>query len=157
MKMSCSSEVVSQGIWAPCEASRTLMVVTNSSSPMKLPSGCAPGPIEAGPDDLAVMPYTSGTTGLPKGAMLTHANLTAANHQYVLTAALGGAPWGGAEIDEVNRIGMRLKNHVGDDIAGAISQGLARSCARNSAPGSVNPRGRRPCWTCWSGCASGPP
>ncbi len=31
--------------------------------------------------------------------------------------ALGGAPWGGAEIDEINRIGLRLQNHVGDDIA----------------------------------------
>jgi hypothetical protein len=31
--------------------------------------------------------------------------------------ALGGAPWGGAEIDEVHRIGLRLKNRVGDDAA----------------------------------------
>jgi long-chain acyl-CoA synthetase len=29
-----------------------------------------------GPDDLAVLIYTSGTTGPPKGAMLTHTNLT---------------------------------------------------------------------------------
>jgi fatty-acyl-CoA synthase len=32
----------------------------------------APRPIEAGPEDLAVMPYTSGTTGHPKGCMHTH-------------------------------------------------------------------------------------
>jgi fatty-acyl-CoA synthase len=32
----------------------------------------APRAIEAGPDDLAVMPYTSGTTGHPKGCMHTH-------------------------------------------------------------------------------------
>ncbi len=37
-----------------------------------LASGLAPGPIEAGPDELAVMPYTSGTTGQPKGCMHTH-------------------------------------------------------------------------------------
>ncbi|HYS11772.1 MAG TPA: long-chain fatty acid--CoA ligase [Burkholderiaceae bacterium] len=32
----------------------------------------APLPTQAGPDDLAVMPYTSGTTGFPKGCMHTH-------------------------------------------------------------------------------------
>jgi len=31
-----------------------------------------PGPPTAGPDDLCVMPYTSGTTGHPKGCMHTH-------------------------------------------------------------------------------------
>ena len=31
-----------------------------------------PGPLTAGPDDLCVMPYTSGTTGAPKGCMHTH-------------------------------------------------------------------------------------
>lgn len=31
--------------------------------------------------------------------------------------ALGGAPWGGGEIDEIHRIGLRLKHCVGDDRA----------------------------------------
>ena len=35
---------------------------------------------------IAVLQYTGGTTGLPKGAILTHANLTAATHQIWLTA-----------------------------------------------------------------------
>ena len=30
---------------------------------------------------------------------------------------LNAAPWGGAEIGEVNRIGLRLRGHVGDDTA----------------------------------------
>ncbi len=34
--------------------------------------GLPPGPLTAGPDDLCVMPYTSGTTGEPKGCMHTH-------------------------------------------------------------------------------------
>jgi fatty-acyl-CoA synthase len=37
-----------------------------------LASELRPGPSSAGPDDLAVMPYTSGTTGEPKGCMHTH-------------------------------------------------------------------------------------
>ena len=37
-----------------------------------LRSGLSPGPLTTGPDDLAVMPYTSGTTGEPKGCMHTH-------------------------------------------------------------------------------------
>src|SRR5262245_37081156 len=34
-----------------------------------------------------------------------------------LLICLGGAPWGGAEIDEVNRVGRQLKGRVGDDDA----------------------------------------
>jgi long-chain acyl-CoA synthetase len=37
----------------------------------------AAGPAPRGPDDVAVCLYTSGTTGQPKGALLTHANLVA--------------------------------------------------------------------------------
>ena len=34
-----------------------------------------------------------------------------------LLICLGGAPWGGAEIDEVNRVGRALRDKVGDDAA----------------------------------------
>jgi acyl-CoA synthetase (AMP-forming)/AMP-acid ligase II len=47
----------------------------------------APG-IPADPEHVALLPYSSGTTGLPKGVMLTHASLTAAARQLVRTLGL---------------------------------------------------------------------
>ncbi|HKB54756.1 MAG TPA: AMP-binding protein, partial [Ramlibacter sp.] len=44
-----------------------------------------PAPSQAGPDDLAVMPYTSGTTGQPKGCMHTHRS--------TMYNAVGGGIW----------------------------------------------------------------
>jgi len=46
-----------------------------------------PGPPRAGDTDLACLPYTSGTTGKPKGCLLTHRNL--------LATSTGGIAWGG--------------------------------------------------------------
>ena len=40
-------------------------------------AGLAPAELSLSPDDLAVLPYTSGTTGHPKGCMHTHATLLA--------------------------------------------------------------------------------
>ncbi|MDQ0314329.1 long-chain-fatty-acid--CoA ligase [Amorphus orientalis] len=42
-----------------------------------------PDPVTIAPDALAVLQYTGGTTGTPKGAMLTHANLVANVRQVV--------------------------------------------------------------------------
>ncbi len=50
-----------------------------------LAAGLRPGPLTAGPDDLCVMPYTSGTTGQPKGCMHTH--------RTVMHTAVAGAQW----------------------------------------------------------------
>lgn len=44
----------------------------------------SPAAVEQDPDDVAVLQYTGGTTGRPKGAMLTHANLAANSAQMIL-------------------------------------------------------------------------
>lgn len=46
----------------------------------------APDFVARDPDDVAVLQYTGGTTGAPKGAMLTHANLAANSAQMLLHA-----------------------------------------------------------------------
>jgi fatty-acyl-CoA synthase len=58
-----------------------------------LARGLQPGPMTAGPDDLAVMPYTSGTTGHPKGCMHTHRS--------VMYNAVAGMAWVGTLPDSV--------------------------------------------------------
>lgn len=50
-----------------------------------LARGESPGAHAAGPDDLCVMPYTSGTTGRPKGCMHTHRS--------VMFNAVSGLEW----------------------------------------------------------------
>ncbi|WP_420393007.1 AMP-binding protein [Acuticoccus sp.] len=45
-------------------------------------AGAAPDPAPVAPSDLALLQYTGGTTGVPKAAMLSHRNLTAAVAMY---------------------------------------------------------------------------
>ena len=52
-----------------------------------------PGPITVGPDDLCVMPYTSGTTGHPKGCMHSH--------RTVMHTMMAGYQWFGIQQDAV--------------------------------------------------------
>lgn len=65
-------------------AVRTFQAVL-ASAPLETPAVQAPG-------DLAVLLYTGGTTGTPKGAMLTHGNLVANAHQ--------SAAWTGGQAKE---------------------------------------------------------
>src|SRR5690606_2487427 len=57
-----------------------------------LAAGIAPGPHLAGPDDLAVLPYSSGTTGKPKGCIHTHRTVMATAVMHANWADLGEAP-----------------------------------------------------------------
>jgi fatty-acyl-CoA synthase len=58
-----------------------------------LAAGLQPGPATAQPDDLCVLPYTSGTTGLPKGCMHTHRTL--------MPNVVGGGLWGESSAETV--------------------------------------------------------
>ena len=51
--------------------------------------GAVPEPVDVSPDDLAALPYSSGTTGAMKGVMLTHRNLVANIEQNQGMASLG--------------------------------------------------------------------
>ena len=51
------------------------------------------GPLTAGPADLAILPYTSGTTGLPKGCMHTHAS--------IMHNAVASGLWGNGSAENV--------------------------------------------------------
>lgn len=70
-----------------------------------LANAAAPGAARAGPDDLAVMPYTSGTTGHPKGCMHTH--------RTVMHNVVGGALWGQTNADTVSLLVLPMFHVTG--------------------------------------------
>ena len=70
------------------------LIVTGEQVPEALPNAVPfarllresspkhPGAVEVSSDDLLALPYSSGTTGFPKGTLLTHRNLTTNNLQF---------------------------------------------------------------------------
>ena len=71
-----------------------------------------PGPTLNGPDDLALLPYTSGTTGLPKGCMHTHRTLMA--------NVVGGGVWGSGSAESIV-LGVVPMFHITGMLYGVIS------------------------------------
>src|SRR3546814_4219138 len=55
---------------------------TDNSFPTRRSSVLKPEKVDLSPEDLAYLPYTSGTTGPPKGSMNTHSNVVFAAQIY---------------------------------------------------------------------------
>ena len=83
-----------------------------------LAAGLQPGPHTAAPDDLALLPYTSGTTGLPKGCMHSHRTL--------MHNVIGGAVWGHGGPEAVG-LGVVPMFHITGFIYGALGSVAAGS------------------------------
>ncbi|WP_460482426.1 long-chain fatty acid--CoA ligase [Comamonas humi] len=80
----------------PMPAREALAGTSAASWREALDCGLAPPALEVGPDDLAILPYTSGTTGKPKGCM--HA------HSHIQHAAMAGLLWGRQSPETVNLV-----------------------------------------------------
>ena len=86
-----------------------------------LAAGHRPGEHLAQPDDLALLPYTSGTTGLPKGCMHSHRTL--------MHNTIGGSIWSFAGPETV-ALGVLPMFHISGFIygcLGAVACGLTQA------------------------------
>lgn len=72
----------------------TLAKAVSMAKAMKMGKGVQYPPTKDGLDDIAFLQYTGGTTGIPKGAMLSHRNIMSNMQQLLLwtRAGLGTAP-----------------------------------------------------------------
>ena len=66
--------------------------------------------VERGDDDLAVILYTSGTTGVPKGVALSHANLESNARSAAQLSELDRSEWGVAVLPLSHSYGLTLMN-----------------------------------------------
>jgi long-chain acyl-CoA synthetase len=78
--------------------------------------GSRPGPVDISPDAPALICYTSGTTGVPKGAVSSHAN--------VLHSTANFAAWAGIDADDVV-LGVAPLFHISGVILNASTAVLA--------------------------------
>jgi acyl-CoA synthetase (AMP-forming)/AMP-acid ligase II len=94
-----------------------------------LDSTCVPEPVEAGADQVAALMYTTGTTGQPKGVMLSHAGLlfVAATSSRLRGLNPQDRAWGGLPISHVYGLTSVL---LGTLYAGACLQLAPRFDAR---------------------------
>ena len=74
--------------------------------------GRVPAPYQGRADDLALLPYTSGTTGLPKGCMHTHRSL--------MHNAIGGGLWGYSNASNIV-LGVVPLFHITGMLYGALA------------------------------------
>lgn len=96
-----------------------------------LRSGEADSPLpDVRPNDVVQIQYTSGTTGIPKGARLTHRNLT--NNSRIYARTIGAVPndiW-------VNPMPMFHTAGCGLATLGALQTGAPKCCRPASIPNS---------------------
>ena len=110
-------------------------IVTGSAEWRRLCEGDGIGVVPRAPGDLAWLFYTSGTTGRPKGAMLTHGIMMAQTLAYF------------AEIEPVRRAGSRAACRTDvarlGTVTGCRSSPWARAPSFPKVAASILPRSQR--------------
>ena len=87
-----------------------------------LAAALVPAPALAGPDDLAVLPYSSGTTGKPKGCMHTHRTVMATAVMHAHWTQWGDVPVALSTMPLFHVTGMQANMNVPILIGATIAQ-----------------------------------
>jgi len=82
--------------------------------------GRQPGPLTAAADDIAVLPYTSGTTGVPKGCVHTHRSCNASVFTSLHWAQLNAGNVSLSALPYFHVTGMMVDMNVGMAIGGTV-------------------------------------